>query len=76
MSRSHDQVLTNKTTHPTVKADILPEEDTLDITDKCWICPITDQELVLSSKWLPTGFWDCNSSVVLVNNDIENNLNF
>ena len=73
MNRSHDQIVTNKTTHPT--ADTLPE-DTLDITDKRWICPITDQELVLSSECLPTGFWDCNNSVVLVNNDIENDLNF
>jgi len=75
MSRSHDQIVTKKTTHPTVRADALPE-DTLDITDKHWICPITDQELVLSSEWLPTGFWDSDSSIVLVDSDIENDLNF
>ena len=48
-------------------------EAIIDMTDKHWICPISDQELVLSNDWLPTGFWEC-SDVVLLNDDIENDL--
>lgn len=45
------------------------------MTEKRWICPISDHELVPSIEWLPVGFWE-SSNTVLVNSDIENDVNF
>ena len=74
LSRSHDHMLTNKTTPLTDKTNKQPE-DMIDMTEKHWICPISDHELVLSSEWLPMGFWE-SSNTVIVNSDIENDVNF
>lgn len=43
------------------------------MTEKNLICPISDQELLLSNEWLPAGFWEC-SNIVLVNSELENDL--
>lgn len=75
LSRSHDPIPTNKTTRVTEKITDTQPEDAIDMTEKCWICPISDEELVSSNDWLPAGFWEC-SDTVLVNDDIENNVNF
>lgn len=45
------------------------------MTEKRWICPISDHELVPSIEWLPVGFWE-SSNTVLMNSDIENDVNF
>lgn len=74
LSRSHDPIPTNKTTSVKEKTDTQPE-DIIDMTSKCWMCPISDHELVLSNEWLPAGFWEY-SNTVLVNSDIENDVNF
>lgn len=74
LSRSHDPIATNKSTSIEEKTDTQPE-GIIDMTSKCWICPISDHELVLSNECLPAGFWEC-SDTVLVNYDIECNVNF
>ena len=65
---------TNKTTPLADKTNKQPE-DMIDMTEKRWICPISDHELVLSSEWLPIGFWE-SSNTVLVNSDIKNDVKF
>ena len=75
LSRSHDPIPINKTTSK-IEETNRPPERIIDMTSMCWICPISDNELLLSSECLPTGFWECNDCVVLVNSDIENDVNF
>lgn len=71
LNRSHDQT----PTHPVQKTRTC-REDVIDMTDKCYICPISDQELVLSNECLPTDFWECSIGTVLVNSEMESDLNF
>ena len=74
LNRSHDHVPTHKATPPIDNTNIHPEA-MIDMTEKHCVCPISDDELVLSNQWLPVGFWD-SSDTVLVNDDIVNDLMF